>query len=51
MEEALRWVTPEHECPHCGKVQQDGWGEREWFCGECENTYILPPLDNDNDKE
>lgn len=49
MKEADRWVTPEHECPYRGHVQLDGWGEREWICEECSESYELPELDDPND--
>lgn len=48
---AERWVSPEHECPYCGHVQNDAWGEREWACEKCGETYLLPALDDLNDRE
>ena len=49
METASRWATPEHECPHCGDLNMDAWGEIEWTCKTCGKSYKLEKLEGTND--
>jgi predicted RNA-binding Zn-ribbon protein involved in translation (DUF1610 family) len=39
---ADRWMTPQHECPHCGEVQEDdSCVDEEYDCVKCGKRYIL----------
>ena len=44
---ADRWAFPEHQCPFCGEIQQDGHDEKEWTCIKCGEDYYLAPIDGE----